>query len=290
MSLSQVDQPIQKSKDKLVRQRPALFQALGKKEPPEQVVIGGFPFRRRQIFKHDSWAATALYDGPRGSVVCKFNRTKSCLGVPMQWLGRWLARREAKFFRMLQNVPGIPRGWDTIVVDDRVVATAFAHDFVPGQPLSLVHDTDEQFFDELSGLLNTIHTHHMAYVDLNKPENVLVGEDGHPYLFDFQISIRLPDLPGLRWPMKLLQQSDRYHLLKHRVWRLNRERFEHEMEARRPWWIRWHRSIGVPLRTFRRRLLVLLGIRKGRGGAHTELAPEHGLCTAEKIVSAKKAA
>jgi hypothetical protein len=81
----------------------------------------------------------------------------------------------------------------------------------------------------------------------------------------------------------MLQQSDRYHLMKHRTWRLHHDTFETEMQRHRPWWIRLHRSIGVPLRTIRRRLLVGLKIRSGRGAAETEVAPEVGLCTPEKM-------
>ncbi len=273
-----------------VRSRPALFQALGKADPPEQVEIDGKVLARRHIFKHDSWAATALYDSPHSAVVCKFNRTQSCFGIPMQWLGRWLASREAYFFRLLQDIPGVPRGWAQVVVDGKIAPTAFAHDFVPGQPLSLVHDSSAEFFDELSALLDAIHVRNMAYVDLNKPENVLVGDDGHPYLFDFQISMRLPNWPLARALLRLLQRSDHYHLLKHRLWRLNRDEFEVRLNAARPFWIRWHRKIGVPLRTLRRQILVWFRIRQGDGAAQTELAPEHGLCTAEKVAARKKAA
>jgi hypothetical protein len=272
------------------RKRPAMFRALGSADPPKKIEVDGESFDLLSVFKHDSWAATALYQGQNTQVVCKFNRVQSCLGVPMRWLGGWLARREAKFFRILESVPGIPRSFKSVAIDGRVAPTAFCHEFIPGRPLSLVHDPNEVFFDKLSRLLDAIHARQMAYVDLNKPENVLVGDDGQPYLFDFQISLRFPNWPVARWMLRLLQQSDRYHLMKHRTWRLNRASFEQEMERHRPWWIRWHRKVGVPLRNFRRRLLVWLNIRKGQGAAHTEVAPEHGLCTPEKIAPKKLAA
>lgn len=273
-----------------VRQRPAIFRALGPAEPPTRIEIGCETFELRQIYKHDSWAATASYEGGGRKIVCKFNRTQPCLGISLRWLGRWLAAREASFFQRLESVPGIPKGYDRVSIGGQAAPHAFAHDFIPGRPLSLVHDPNVAFFDQLVSLIDTIHSHRMAYVDLNKPENVLVGDDGRPYLFDFQISLRFPDWPVARWMLKILQQSDRYHLMKHRTWRLNRADFDREMEQYRPWWIRGHRMIGVPLRSLRRTLLVWLRVRKGRGAAHTELAPEHGLCTAEKIARGKSAA
>src|SRR5690606_6594810 len=98
-----------------------------------------------------------------------------------------------------------------------------------------------------------------------------------PYLIDFQISVVLPNVIGCNALLRMLQQSDLYHMHKHRVWRLDNARFDEVMQAHRPWWIKLHRGTGVPFRTHRRRLLVLLGIRRGRGMAHTEQAVEPGL-------------
>ncbi len=49
-----------RSSSQLVRPRPALFRALGRDEPPSVVTIGGEKHELIEIFKHDSWAATAL--------------------------------------------------------------------------------------------------------------------------------------------------------------------------------------------------------------------------------------
>jgi hypothetical protein len=53
----------------IAQPRPRVFRALGKADPPEQVEIDGHPYRRVDILKHDSWAATALYEGPLGMFV-----------------------------------------------------------------------------------------------------------------------------------------------------------------------------------------------------------------------------
>ena len=44
-----------------VRPRPALFRALGRHDPPSEIEVAGDLYRRSSVFKHDSWAATALY-------------------------------------------------------------------------------------------------------------------------------------------------------------------------------------------------------------------------------------
>jgi hypothetical protein len=46
------------------------------------------------------------------------------------------------------------------------------------------------------------------------------------------------------------------------------------MQRLRPWWIRAHRCVAIPFRTFRRRLLTTLGIRSKSGHAFSEAFPE----------------
>ena len=82
------------SAERATRPRPPLFRALGAAEPPHEVVVDSHSYSREELFKHDSWAATALYSGSTGKIVCKFNRIQPVLGLPMMWLGRRLAERE----------------------------------------------------------------------------------------------------------------------------------------------------------------------------------------------------
>jgi hypothetical protein len=62
--------------------------------------------------------------------------------------------------------------------------------------------------------------------------------------------------------------------VRHGPWRNDEALVRTMMNLRRPWWIRLHRSVAVPFRTARRQLLVLLGVRRGKGRAHTEHQPE----------------
>jgi hypothetical protein len=260
-----------------VRPRPALFRALGADDPPVEIEVGGRPYRRAEILKHDSWAATALFEGPAGRVVCKFNRRQSLLGVPMAWLGRALARHEARLLALLADLPNVPNLCGPVRVAGRVLPNAVAHDYVPGHPLRRQEQVRADFFPKLRDLLGEMHRRRMAYVDLHKRENIIVGDDGEPYLIDFQISLALTH----RWAdatgpahvlLRLLQRSDEYHLHKH----ISKVRPDQEgviaagLKKQVPWWIRAHRLIAVPFRELRRRLLVALGVRVGKGRAVSE--------------------
>jgi hypothetical protein len=264
--------------------RPPLLRALGRNDPPEVVRIGGEVYRRLEIFKHDSWAATARYRGERGDVVCKFNRVQSIFGLPMAWLGHWLARRESLALRRLAGLPGIPEGLEPRSIEGRPLPNAVAHPYIAGHPLSKGERLRDDFFTDLGGLLRAVHGRDVAYVDLHKRENILVDEAGRPWLIDFQVCFglwtrRLARIPALRSLLRALQAADWYHLLKH----VKRHRpdqlgqIEAVSGADRPWWIRVHRFFAVPFRTLRRGLLTALGVR-GRGGrAVTELFPEEAV-------------
>ena len=259
------------------RPRPPVFRALGADDPPAEIEVGGAPYRRLEILKHDSWAATAIYGGPVGRIVCKFNRRQSLFGLPMAWLGRVLARREARILALLADQPNVPDGCGSVRADGKRLNNAVAHVYVPGRPLGRYERVNDDFFPRLGRLLAEMHRRKMAYVDLHKRENILVGDDGQPHLIDFQISVALSH----RWPagteivravLDLLQRSDEYHFRKHVAH--NRPDLYAEMPLSvtvgRPWWIRAHRMIGVPLRTLRRRLLSALGVRDATGQAASE--------------------
>jgi hypothetical protein len=262
------------------RPRPALFRALGHAEPPEAVEIGGEKYRRIEVLKHDSWAATAIYASATGKALCKFNRRQPILSLPMAWLGRRLAARERHFHTRLAGVVGIPAHLGPVSVDGTVLPHAFARQFIEGHVLDRRQRVDDDFFPDFIRLLADVHARDVAHVDLHKRENVLVDLSGRPWLIDFQISFSLPTGPLLAAPLRsllrILQQCDDYHLLKHHLHhRPDQTGLEtEEIDRRRPWWIRLHRRFAVPFRTLRRQLLVCLGIRGRSGQVSTEAFPE----------------
>lgn len=264
-----------------VRPRPALFRALGRDEPPDAIEVAGRSWRRDCVLKHDSWAATALYRADGEALICKFNRVQPVGIVPMRWLGRLLARREAGFFDRLKDLALVPDGLGQVTAGGRILDNAAARVFVEGEAFRDREQIAPAFLDELRALIEAMHARGMAYVDLHKRENVIVGRDGRPHLIDFQVSFGL----GAHWPgngriaralLALLQEMDLYHWRKHYA-RLFPERLTPEQRAayeRPPAFIRAHRRVAVPLRTLRRALLSRLRIRDRSGMARSEFEPE----------------
>jgi hypothetical protein len=146
------------------------------------------------------------------------------------------------------------------------------HAFVPGHPLGRREIVGDIFFDELLALVRALHARHVAYVDLNKRQNILVGDDGRPYLIDFQIALHWPPTGWRRWqPLRWLlahfQHGDYYHCLKHKR-RLRPDLLTADEAAvlrRLSPWIRLHRWLTRPLTDLRRR--TLRHLQAGADGA-----------------------
>jgi hypothetical protein len=266
-----------------VRPRPAVLRALGGAEPPLEVEIDGVTYQRLTVYKHDSLAATALYASAHRRLVCKFNRRQPFFGLPARWFGDYLARHEANVLRRLSGLPNVPRLAGDVFVAGAHCANAVAHDYIPGHPLGYHEYVGEEFFPTLERTLADVHGRGVAYADMSKRENIIVGDDGMPYLIDFQISLLRSDRwPGDRLPLRKLFEwvmaSDRYHLLKHYA----RSRPDllgmssRDMALMRPPWIRAWRIVATPTRKLRRMLLVGLRVRSGRGYSSSEYFAEEG--------------
>jgi predicted Ser/Thr protein kinase len=238
------------------------MRALGREELPVRLVVSGRALRRLETAKHDFWAATGFYEDEAGRrAVLKMYRTTRFAGAPLRWLGRWQCEREVGFYRHLAGVACVPS------LLDRVSDTAYLRAFVPGHPLSREQAIADDFWNRLEAAIAEVHRRGVAYVDSNKPENVLVGDDGRPYLIDFQIAWRCgPRRHTLgRWWLARLQREDMYHLLKHKR-RFAREAMtpaELDRVRQRSLLIRAYRVMTWPYRTVRRPLLRWLR-RTGR--------------------------
>ena len=229
------------------------MRALGRAGLPRKFVVGGTTYRLLRTVKHDFFAATAFYRDDAGrTVVLKISRTTDFAGVPLTWLGRWLCRREVRFYNRLADLPNVPRVLGT------VGATGFVHDYVAGRPLEKDRPVPDGFFAELQGLLTELHRRGLAYVDTNKPQNILLGDDGRPHLIDFQISYDLSELGDWRpnrWLLRRLQHEDLYHVLKHKR-RMRPDEMtpdETQQAARKSALIRLHRFVTRPYFLLRRR-------------------------------------
>jgi hypothetical protein len=249
---------------------PASLFAMGNAEAPAEVSVDpGVGFRFVKLFKHDFFAMTALYENAEAATaadrfaVLKVQRTYPFYGFPMCWLGRIVARREILIYQKLQGVRGIPRFLG------RVGATGFLHEFIPGTDLHAGQKLTPSFFEDLSALFTEIHARHVAYIDANKRENILHGEDGRPWLIDFQISFFYDPCgwnPVKRWWLRRFFRADWYHYAKHKVRLLPSACSAADFEnAKRPGKLhRVHRFFARPIIRIRRKMLAKYDLTKTR--------------------------
>jgi hypothetical protein len=236
------------------------MRALGARDLPETFTIDGTTYQREREIKHDFFAATGFYQTstePKQRVVLKMSRSADFCGVPLEWLGRFLCRREMRFYRKLADVPNVPP------IIGTVGETGFVHGYAPGTPLSKDRPIPDTFFDDLWKLIEEIHRRQIAYVDTNKPQNILHGDDDRPHLIDFQISYDLHELGDTslnRWWLRRLQREDFYHLRKHKKHLRPDLMSPEELEEaeQRSWFIKLHRAVATPIRKVRRRTLKRL--------------------------------
>jgi hypothetical protein len=205
----------------------AKYRQLRGKALPPVFTFRGRTYEQETLFKRDFYAATGLYrrvEGARGAVavgdsparvLLKIYHTDPFLFVPLDWLGRWLCRREAFFLETLAGIPGIPR------LFARHGDSGLVREYVPGVNLRQFQQAavlDAEFFPRLLSILGAVHERGLSHNDLHKPENILVRPDGSPVLIDFQIATSF----RTRWPfakqtMRYMQAMDRYHVMKHYV-------------------------------------------------------------------------
>jgi hypothetical protein len=228
------------------------MRALGQRNLPETLKVNGVAWNLVRTHKHDFWAVTGFYENDQHErAVLKMGRTEPFCGFPMIFVGRWLCRRELRFYSRLADLPSVPPVLGT------VGETGFLHAFAPGQPLSRERPVPDGYFADLLDLMHELHSRGIAYVDANKPENILVGEDSKPHLIDFQISFDLQaagNTRPMRWLHRRFKRADVYHVLKHKKRMRPDELTAEELKIvqRRGTLIRVHRFVTWPYFRLRR--------------------------------------
>lgn len=172
-------------------------------------------------------------------------------------LGPVLIAREAQALERLDGMAGVPSLYRRL---DRY---GVLMSYVPAEPLSRANAPPDAF-EALDDLLADMHAHGVAHCDLRAPSNVLVAEDGRPYLVDFIARVhrgRSWNLPW-NWIFRAFCCADRNALAKlkvrfapSRATESERRRAEH-----RGWLARSIRAIGMGVRSLTR-LFVRTGHR-----------------------------
>ncbi|MGC8863976.1 MAG: RIO1 family regulatory kinase/ATPase, partial [Armatimonadota bacterium] len=96
-------------------------------------------------------------------------------------VGPILIRREMGALRKLSGVVGIPK------LIGRIDRHALAMEHIPGRSLDLVEPgtLGPDFYEALQSVLDAMHARGVAHCDLRSRGNVMLGEDGRPYVVDF---------------------------------------------------------------------------------------------------------
>lgn len=241
--------------------------ACGTKPLPDQITLGENSYRLSHIFKHDFFAATALYEyadtsqqplvpTPR-QIVLKLNRQQYFFGLPLAWLGEILCSHQISILRRLNHLNATPR------FISRYGPAGFIYQYIPGRTLDENNQKlTRDFFDHLLQLLRRIHQAGVVYLDTNKLDNIIIDPDGRPNLVDFQISLHIPKRFLLssrlaEYLRNTLQNADLYHFYKHKR-KLAPELLtpeERSLSHPKSKAIKLHRLVATPLRNLRRRIL-----------------------------------
>jgi len=248
------------------KKTPFWLKAMGREDPPPEIEVESGRYTLERVFKHDFFAMTALYRHEEERVVLKIGRKAGILILPLGWIGRLHAWHESRVFERLEHLEIVPR------FTGRYGRHGLTHVYVEGRDLDKGERVPDDFFERLRSGLDEIHALGLAYVDLEKAENILVGVDGRPYLFDFQISWYWPRrFGGHLWPFTLLrrrlQQADRYHCRKLQRRMRPDQMTEEEIAASRPrpLHIRVYSSLTRPFTRARRGILNRIDPTQKRG-------------------------
>ncbi|UCF86090.1 MAG: hypothetical protein JSV50_10785 [Desulfobacteraceae bacterium] len=100
--------------------------------------------------------------------------------------GRFLVWREERAYKKLKDIRGVPNSFR--VID----GLALVMERIPGRDLKKLKremPIPGSFFDELKNLVDDFHKKGIAHCDLKKATNILMGNDGLPYIIDWGASI-----------------------------------------------------------------------------------------------------
>lgn len=98
----------------------------------------------------------------------------------LRWtLSLWLIQQEWKIYCRLKGVRGIPQPIERI---DRF---AFAMEYIQGRAVGRDEKLSSSFFSNLEKILKEVHARGVVHLDLRHKGNILISEDGSPFLIDF---------------------------------------------------------------------------------------------------------
>lgn len=95
----------------------------------------------------------------------------------------WMLRHEYRIYRCLLEVEGIPKCYG--LLENRYLVL----EYIKAKTLrEHAPDSDDNFYQDLFILIQKIHACGVAHMDLKRKDNILITEEGKPYLIDFGVA------------------------------------------------------------------------------------------------------
>jgi tRNA A-37 threonylcarbamoyl transferase component Bud32 len=161
-------------------------------------------------------------------------------------VARLFVRREREVLRHLSGLPGIPK---LLPCNDPL---RIRTQYIPGQSINRFKagGLPSEVFQRLEALVESMHERRIVHLDLRQRKNVLIRDDGQPFLLDFTNAIRFRLRGGLaRWVFERLVTVDRSALLKYKnrlfpglLTEADREDLRRHQRIRRFWFLKPHKK------------------------------------------------
>jgi serine/threonine protein kinase len=101
-------------------------------------------------------------------------------------IGRFLIWREAKAYRKLKGLKGVPVFYGSLGGITLVVEEIKGTDI---EKLEVISSLSNIFYRELKDLIKEIHKRGLVHCDLKRAPNIMLGIDGRPYIVDWASAI-----------------------------------------------------------------------------------------------------
>jgi hypothetical protein len=184
---------------------------------PQALEIKGESYVYEKILKEDFFSVNVLYRAASGTrYVLKISDFRFILGFLLTPFAILMSRREYRIYRMVADLPLVPE------LGQRLGMRGYLHKFIEGRTLHEIEregncKLPDDFFDRLKETIDEIHRRRIFYLDLNKQGNIILGDDGLPYLIDYQVCIDFKYRNRLFDKLfTLFIKEDIYHLYKHK--------------------------------------------------------------------------